>query len=143
MRKQVLAGATVMMMLCALPVATVHAEPELEEPIIETVAEEYTYTRAVSSVLSFSGSTASCQSNVFGYNNCTKIVGTQKLQKKVLWWWSDVQTWSKTSYSNTLYMSNSATVTSSGTYRVRIDATVYGNDGGSETVYAVSTEKTK
>ena len=120
-----------------------HAEPEQEEVIIETVVEEYSYTQAVSSVLSFSGSTATCQSNVNGKLNCTKIVGTQKLQKKVLWWWSDVQTWSKTSYSNTLYMNNSATVTSSGTYRVRIDATVYGSDGGSENVYATSTEKTK
>lgn len=143
MKKRVLALAVATMMLCTLPVVTAHAEPELEEPIIETVVEEYTYTNAVSSILTFSGSTATCQSTVNGKLNCNKIVGTQKLQKKVLWWWSDVQTWSKTEYSNTLYMNNSTTVTSSGTYRVRIDATVYGNDGGSENVYAVSNEKTK
>ena len=142
MKKRMVALMSAMLLLCALPMATVHAEPDLEPLVTETVVEEYLYTDSVMSTLSFSGSTANCYSSVYGNSKCTKIEGTQRLQKKTLWWWTDVKAWSKTVEGKSLIMSNTATVTESGTYRVRIDAKVYsGNDY--EEVYCNSPEREK
>lgn len=142
MKKQIAAVIATLMMVCALPIAIVHAEPELEMPVTDTIVEEYSYTVSVSSVLGLSGSTANCYSTVDGKSTCTKIVATQRLQKKTLWWWSDVATWSKTVNGKNLTMTNTKTVSDSGTYRVRVEATVY-SDSKSENVYANSVEKTK
>lgn len=141
MKRRILAIAVALMMLGALPTVTAHAE--MDVPVTETVVEEYSYTLSVSSVLGFDGNTAVCESYVNGKINCTKIVATQKLQKKTIWGgWSDVNTWTKTENSNHLSMLGYATVMSSGTYRVRVDATVY-SGSNSENVYATSVEKTK
>lgn len=142
MKKKIAAIMAVLMMVCALPITSVHAEPELDEVITETIVEEYSYTNSVSSSLSFSGSTATCTSSVNGKSTCTKIVATQKLQKKTTWGWSNVETWDKTVYGKYLTMTNTKTVTESGTYRVRIEAKVY-SDSKSEKVSANSVNKTK
>ena len=142
MKRQFTALAVAMMLFCSISPATVHAEPEPEEIVTETVVEEYSYTSSVISTLGFSGSTATCQSTVTGNGYCTRIVGTQKLQKKVLWWWSDVSTWSKSVDGKILTMTNNTTVTDSGTYRVRVEATVY-SGSNSEAVYANSVEVVK
>lgn len=140
--KKILAVTAMLLMIAGLPAATVYAEPEVDEVIIETVVEEYSYTQTVTSYLSFSGSTATCDSSVNGNSKCTKIVATQRLQKKTFWGWSDVETWTKTVNGKTLSMTNTKTVSDSGTYRCRIDATVY-SDSKSENVYANSVNKTK
>lgn len=142
MKKKIAAIMAVLVMVCALPMTSVHAEPELDEVITETIVEEYSYTDKVTSILSFSGSTATCTSSVKGKNTCTKIVATQKLQKKTTWGWSNVETWNETVYDKNLTMTNTKTVTESGTYRVRIEAKVY-SDSKSENVYANSANKTK
>ena len=142
MKRKLLALAVAMTLFCTIVPTTVHAEPELEEIVTETIVEEYAYTNSITGTLSFSGSTATCQSTVTGNGYCTRIEGTQKLQKKVLWWWTDVDTWSKSVDGKVLNMLNTATVTDSGTYRVRVEATVYSGNN-SENVYADSVEKTK
>lgn len=142
MKRQMLVLMAAGMLLSAVPAATVHAAPEVDEVVIETIVPQYVYTYDGDSTLSFSGSTASCKSKVTGTSSCTKIVATQKLQKKVLWWWSNVETWDKTVYGTKLDMSNTATVTDSGTYRVIIEATVYAGSN-SEDVEFVSPEVTK
>lgn len=142
MKKKLLAIMAALVMVCALPINTVHAELEVEAVVIETAVPQYSYTGAVTSGLTFNGSTATCTSIVNGKSTCTKIVATQRLQKKTLWWWSDVATWSKTVNGKNLTMTNTKTVSDSGTYRVRIEATVY-SDSKSENVYANSVEKTK
>ena len=141
MKRKMLAIAAALMMVSALPTGTVHAE--MEQPVTETVVEEYSYTLSVGSILGFDGNTAVCQSTICGKGNCTRIVATQKLQKKTIWGgWSDVNTWTKMEDSNVLILTGYATVMSSGTYRVRVDATVY-SGSNSENVYATSVEKTK
>lgn len=142
MKRKMLALLAAGVLLCLLPVATVHAAPEVDEVVTETVMPRYVYTTGGNSSLSFSGSTATCKSYVNGNGNCTKIVATQRLQKKTLWWWSDVETWDRTVNGRSVSMNHTATVTKSGTYRVIIEATVY-VDGDSEDVEFVSPEVTK
>ncbi len=142
MKKKIAAIMAMLMMVCALPITSVHAEPELDEVITETIVEEYSYTDSVTSRLSFSGSTATCTSIVKGKDTCTKIVVTQKLQKKEGLLWSNVKTWGETVYGNDLTMINTKTVTESGTYRVRTEAKIY-SDSKSETANVNSANKTK
>lgn len=142
MKNKIVAIAAALMMASTMPAVTAYAEPETEVEVTETVVEEYSYTLSVNSILGFNGSTAVCSSTVNGASTCTKIVATQKLQKKTLWWWTDVETWSKTVNGKVVIMNNSATVTSGGTYRVRVDAVVY-SGSNSEAVYANSVEVVK
>ena len=136
--KRLFAAAVVsVLLMCTLPIVTVNAE--YEEPVFETVTEEYSYTAAVTSSLVFDGNTACCRSTVTGNNLATSITATQKLQKKVWWWWEDVQPWSGSVNGSYLNMYNTTTVTESGTYRVRIEARVYSGNNY-EDVYCNSTE---
>ena len=141
MKKMLLVLFTSALMVLTVPVAVGHAEPIEEEPVTETIVEEYSYTNSVSSSLTISGNTAYCSGTVVGKACADRIVATLRLQKKVLWWWSDVKTWAGSVDGNYLEMHEDEPLTSSGTYRTRIDATVYsGND--SEDVYCDSIEKT-
>ena len=136
--KKIIAAVTVAAILCGT-VFPISAHAEYDEPVIETIAEEYAYTSSVTSSLVFYGSTAYCNSTVRGNTQATRIEGKQILQKKVLWWWSDVDTWYEAVDSNYLGMHNQAPVTENGTYRVRIEARVYSGNNY-EDVYCNSTE---
>lgn len=73
-----------------------------EEPEIQPY---YSYTSKVKTSLSFSGEKAMCSANLTGKSGTTtKVKITMTLEKKVLFWWSEKQTWTQTfnSYSGTL-----------------------------------------
>lgn len=142
MKKHLFAVTTALLLICAMPIAAAHAEPEVDVVVTEPVVEEYSYTISITSDLSFNGSSATCKSKVRGNSDCTKIVATQRLQKKTSDGWSDVHTWYLTEYSDTLSMTNYATVTEKGTFRVRIDAIVY-SGSSYEHANATSPEVTK
>ena len=139
MKRKLLVLMTCTLMILQLPMVVGHAQPIEEEPVTETIVEEYSYTDAVSSVLTISGNTAYCSGSVIGKSSVTRIEATLKLQKKVLWWWSDEKTWPGSVNGNYLEMHENETLTSSGTYRVRIEARVYSGNNY-EDVYCNSTE---
>ncbi len=107
--------------------------------LAETVKPMYLYTNLVSTYLYINGSNAACTSTVRGKSTATKIEATQYLEKKVLWWWNEVEHWDKTVNDNYLNMNNSNDNLESGTYRVRTVATVY-NGTNSELVEDTSNE---
>lgn len=111
---------------------------DLETPIDEEIIEEYAYTLNVYSEISASSNTATCRSTVIGKSGVTKIVVSQKLQKKVDGTWTNIKKWTKTVTSVSTTFTNTKSSLSSGTYRTRTVAKVYkGNDY--ETVSANST----
>lgn len=136
--KRILVAVLAATLVCGMSL-TLPANAETEEPVLETIVDEYSYTSSVSSSLGFNGSTAICDSTVRGNSLANRIEGKQILQKKVLWWWSDVDTWYEAVDSNYLGMHNQAPVTENGTYRVRIEARVYSGNNY-EDVYCNSTE---
>lgn len=69
---------------------------DLDTPINEGIIDEYAYTINVYSEISWSSNTATCRSTVIGKSGVTKIVVSQKLQKKVDGTWTNVKKWSKT-----------------------------------------------
>lgn len=101
----------------------------------------YVNTTSISSTLSISSKTAQCKSSVIGNSNCTKIVVTQKLQKKSGDSWVKVETWTKTFNGKVANYANSKGSLASGTYRVRTVAKVY-NGSSYETVTKNSATKT-
>ena len=112
----------------------VYANDDEREPI---AGVRYSYTNTISSRIGVSGKTATCKSIIVAVSSVTKIVVTQKLQKKVSGEWTNVKTWSKTFNSFTATYTNSKSSLSSGTYRTRTVAKVYKNSNY-ETVSANS-----
>ena len=86
----------------------------------------YLYTSSVSSNISISSKTATCNSIVTGIiGTTTKIVITQRLQKKNGDSWSNVKSWTKTVNGYTTSFTNKKSSLASGTYRTRTIAKVY------------------
>ena len=100
---------------------------------------EYTNTTTTTLSISTSG-TATCSARLNGYNGTTtKIVIKMTLQKKTLLWWSEVDSWSTT--INNWYGSLTKTASvGSGTYRVKVEFTVY-SGSNSEEITTYSQEK--
>lgn len=107
------------------------------EPGIQPLFE-YTNITAVS--LSISNGTATCSARLNGYSGITtKIEIKMTLQKKFLLWWNTEESWSTT--INDFYgaLTKTASV-DSGTYRVKVDFTVY-SGSKSEEITTYSQEK--
>ena len=102
----------------------------------------YLYTTNVSSDISISSKKATCKSTVVGQSGVTtKIVITQRLQKKVDGSWTNVKSWTNTYNQTSAVFTNTKASLASGTYRTRTIAKVYkGSDY--ETIYANSVTTT-
>ena len=108
----------------------------------ETVSPMYNYTSAVTSTLSISSKTATCKSTIVGKTGVTtKIVITQRLQKKNDDSWNNVQTWTKTVNAVNATFTNTKSSLATGTYRTRTIAKVY-KGTAYETIYKNSTTVT-
>lgn len=100
----------------------------------------YTNTKSVDTILSISGGNASCVARLTGISGkTTKVTITMTLEKKVLFWWSEQETWTQTfnSYNGTLSKNYSGA--NSGTYRVTAEYVAY-SSSGSETISDTSAE---
>jgi hypothetical protein len=105
----------------------------------ETVQPRYDYTSSTWVNLVISNNKASCTSRLIGYQSTTKIVITMTLQKKTLFWWSEVETWTGTYNDFVGELSKSKSI-ESGTYRIKTKFVVYsGSD--SETITVKSPER--
>ena len=101
----------------------------------------YVYTDQLTTTLSISNGKASCRTTIYGISGTTtKIVVTQYLEKKNGKSWDEVTHWTDTFNSWWCNDTNSYTITESGTYRLRSEATVY-SGSKSEDVDITSTEQ--
>lgn len=97
------------------------------------------------SVLTFSGTTATCKSSFYDTVTYSSITAVQSLEKDgLLWTWSTVGgEWTKTvTNTSSLSFTNTKSGLASGTYRVKTVFTVVTKDGATETVTVYSSEKT-
>lgn len=96
----------------------------------------FDYTSSTVTSLSISNDVATCSTGLNGYSNVTKIVIKMTLQKKTLLWWSKVESWTATFNNVAGAMTKTASV-GSGTYRVKVEFTVYsGSDYEEITAYS-------
>ncbi len=109
-----------------------------------TMSVQWTNTDACSPVLVFSGTTAFCEATVMGKSNTSSITGKVFLQKRVNGSYVTMVTWSsKTTYSQTLMLSGSASSCTSGSlYRLGVTATIYNSSGTGETITCYSSAAT-
>lgn len=104
----------------------------------------YVYATKVSSLLSISGTTATCESKVTGLSTVTKIVVVQTLEKHWAFGWFfgvDGASWTKTVNSSSATASNKKYSLDGGTYRLKTEVTLY-SGSQSETITVYSDEKT-
>ncbi len=111
---------------------------EEEEEI--QVQPRYSYTVSTGTSLYMSNGSLICHGEVEGYYGvATKVTITLRLQKKVLFWWSDEQEWTET--YNQYYGSSTKSKANpkGGTYRTEAVYTVY-SGSSSETITGYSSE---
>lgn len=111
----------------------------------EEIITEYAIARNPISVLAIDQGTASCTSSTNG-GNCVQISVTQTLQKYSGWFWSWDNVagacWSTTVNQNSVWLSNTKSGLSSGTYRLMSVFTLTNSSGQMETITIYSSEKT-
>lgn len=121
--------ACFMLVLCTLPAIALD-EQDNEPPITEV---PYSTIGTAYASLTISGSTANCYSKLTAQKSSSlKIKMT--LQKKSGSTWSNVQSWSTSKTGTSLTLSKTKTVTSGGTYRLKVTFTA-GSETVSQTVY--------
>ena len=132
--------------LCLCSILSISASAEEISPIeAPEIIAEYAIARNPISALTINQNTATCTSSVDGLD-CVHISATQTLQRYSGWFWSwdDVNdaSWSKTVNMNSIWMSNSKSSLSSGTYRLRTDFSLTSSNGSTETITIYSNEVT-
>jgi len=139
MRKKTLAIILSLVLLLgfSIPIQAVNP-PELQQNIDDELVLRYAYTNHVVTNLSIASNIAYIDASLSGYpGTTTKVEITAKLQKKtLLFFWSDVESWSGTfnTYRGSIYKAYGV---SSGTYRVVATYKAY-SGSASETINAQS-----
>ena len=141
--KQILSVLMVTICLCTSLCLTAYAE-ETDMYISDEIVPAYEISRNPSSVLTISGTSATCESSAKGYD-CVSITVAHTLQKYsgILWIWDDVEnsTSEKTVNTNTVMLSTTKSGLESGTYRLESTFTLTSSSGSVETITIYSTEK--
>ncbi|MCM1298565.1 MAG: hypothetical protein NC203_03685 [Firmicutes bacterium] len=141
--KKILSVLMAAICLCSGLCFTVYAE-ESGTYISDEVVPAYEIAKTASSVLSISGTKATCVSSAKG-DDCVGITVTHTLQKYSGWFWiwDDVEgsTSSKTSDTNEIMLSTAKSGLESGTYRLKSTFTFTSSSGSVETETVYSTEK--
>lgn len=100
----------------------------------------YTNAKSVRTTLSISDGNASCSAKLTGISGTTtKVTITMTLEKKILFWWSEKETWTQTFNSSSGTLAKTYSGADSGTYRITAEYIAYGSSG-SEIINDTSAE---
>lgn len=89
--------------------------------------------------LSFSGSTANCSVSIDGKAGTNKIVAKTILERYNGSSYSTVKTWEQTVYTSSYTLGGTSGNCVRGSYRLRVEATVYNANGKSDVISEYST----
>ena len=133
------AFALAVLFLCATCSSAVYASSASETQ--ENQSGRYQIIQQNNCDLVISGATAIIRSNVGGIaGSTTKCEIELKLQRKVLFWWTTVETWNKTAMDYQASLNVTHSVESGKTYRAVAEFTVW-NGSSSESATATSATK--
>ncbi len=104
-----------------------------------SISLKYVNVTSVSAALSFSGSNAVISGAVNGKAGVTQISVETRLQRRDGSGWVSIESWSDSTNSRNIFISESASASAGYTYRVRIDVTAYAG-GTSESITQYSKE---
>lgn len=138
--KRTLAVLMLFLILCSmcLPVAKA---ADLGSTANDEIPIKYQYIHQAYCNLEITGGTASIKSFVKGSaGSTTKCEIELKLQKKVLFWWTTVETWTKTAMDYQASLNVTHSVVSGKSYRAVAEFTVW-NGSSSESATATSATK--
>ena len=115
---------------------------EIAEHSAEIIAPCYIYANNPASTLAIRGTTATCTSSTTG-RTVKSIKGEQSLEKFWgLWIWNEVDYWSESVNTTSIFMSNHKYNLESGTYRLKTVFTLTATNGETETITVYSEEVT-
>lgn len=134
------AFALAVLFLCATCSSAVYASSASETQ--ENQSVRYQIIQQNNCDLVIPGATANIRSNVVGIaGSTTKCEIELKLQRKVLFWWTTVETWNKTALSYQASLNVTHAVESGKTYRAVAEFTVWnGSNSESATVSSAAKE---
>lgn len=133
--------SAVMMMSCVSVSASAESETAVSDDGIAIVSD---YSKKETSELSISLGKATCTSICKGESAVVNISVVQTLQKhRNFWTWDNVSgaSWTSTSSSKTLDVTNFKSDLESGTYRLKSVFTLTTSDGDTETITKYSEEQ--
>ena len=138
MRKRLISVILTVVLLCTMGMGTHAMGTEIQSDT--GIQPRYSYTDSTLVTLGIDNGTADCFAYIEGYKNITTKVSIEMtLQKKTLWWWNEVKTWSYSVYDYQTSIEEFISV-DGGTYRVKATFTAY-NGSANETVTDYSPEK--
>lgn len=141
--KKILSALMATICLCTSLCFTAYAE-ETDTYISDEIVPAYEIAQSPSSMLTISGTSATCESSTKG-DDCVSITVTHTLQKYSGWFWEwdDVEnsTSEKTVNANTVTLSTTKSGLENGTYRLQSTFTLTSSSGSVETITIYSAEK--
>lgn len=108
---------------------------------LATVTPRWVTTSDVDIILGFSGSTANCTVYIYGETGTNKIVVKTTLERYNGSGYSTIKTWEQTECSSSYVLDSTSSNCVKGSYRLRVNATVYNVNGASDVIseYATAT----
>lgn len=140
MKKRIILFALVILLVFA--VGTLHVSASTGNSFSTVTSEAQTRWSAftgVSTQIDFSGNTGYVSAKATASSSTSQIEGTITVYQKVLIFWVEELTWTRTVSSNTINMSETFTGINGKEYKVVFEATATYNGGSTETVFAQDT----
>lgn len=138
-KRKLLSIISVIMCLLSIYISTTSAYAAVA-PNEQEIEPLYIYTQSNTASLKINNGTATCYATITGYPQlATKIKITMILEKRTLWWWDEVKSWTNTKEGYYHSLAKKCAV-DSGTYRLRAVYVVYSANNKSETITGYSSE---
>lgn len=127
MQKKVKAFSLAVLLILSLSVSALAATPR------------WVTTNSCDISLGFSGSTAECNVDISGKSGTNKIVVKTTLERYNGSGYTTVKTWEQTVYTSNYTLGGTSGNCVRGSYRLRVEATVYNANGKSDVISEYST----
>ena len=115
----------ILIVITLIAVSVVNSFAVNDSTVLGERNEDYIYTTFITAKLSINSQTATCRSTAMVTNGVSKIVLSQKLQKKSGSTFTTIKMWTKTVYTTYADYTNTKSSLPAGVYRVQTVAKVY------------------
>ena len=122
-----------------VPAAYAQETEQTASSVSEGIQPRLTYIASANAYLTISNGVATCTTIVKASSDITQIKIVMHLEKKTLFWWNDVTSWTQIFSGNTANMRETYAV-SGGTYRVRSEIRVSKSSSDFEDTTVYSSE---
>lgn len=142
--KKFLAVMMSAVMLCSAVSISAFADTTTQA-VVDEISPYYESARRAESLLTIMSNSAECSSDCEGFSNVVQISVEQTLEKYSGWFWiwNEVEeaNWNTTNRGSSIFVNNTRSGLTSGTYRLKSVFTLTNSSGKTETITVYSDEK--